>query len=185
MKPRPFEQLSHLGYEVGFIINHHWWRWFTIWFTSAFWVVCSYRVDRFCYLIFGNKWKIIRLAISPLLFLTRPWRGNCEIHYEAEIGPGLVVLHPTLGVVVSKYTIAGHNLILTGGNCIGASKRLNLGDIKIGDNVDLGANAIIIGPVQIGNNVRIGAGAVVVNNAESDGVLVGVPAKLVNRPPSE
>lgn len=46
----------------------------------------------------------------------------------------------------------------------------------------MGANAVIIGPVVIGNNVTVGASACVVKNAEDGAVLVGVPAKNINRP---
>jgi hypothetical protein len=40
------------------------------------------------------------------LFFLRPWTGRCEIHYQADIGRGLRVLHPTLGVVISPRGLA-------------------------------------------------------------------------------
>jgi len=45
-----------------------------------------------------------------------------------------------------------------------------------GDNVYVGAGAKIIGDISIGNNVRIGANAVVVKNIPDDMLAVGVPA---------
>ncbi len=45
-----------------------------------------------------------------------------------------------------------------------------------GDNVDIGAGAKILGPIRIGNNVRIGANAVVLCDVPDDHVAVGVPA---------
>ena len=53
---------------------------------------------------------------------------------------------------------------------------------RIGNNVDIGANACIIGNVQIGDNVVIGAGAVVVKDVPSDCVVVGNPAKPLPKP---
>lgn len=47
----------------------------------------------------------------------------------------------------------------------------------LGDNVYLGANAVIIGGVKIGNNSDIGAGAVVVNDVPDNNIAVGVPAR--------
>jgi serine acetyltransferase len=88
----------------------------------------------------------------------------------------LRILHQTLGVVVSKYTVAGEHLTLTSGNCIGVRRALRPGDIVLGDHVTLGANAVVLGPVRIGDRVRVGAGAVVVRDAEAGSVLVGVPA---------
>lgn len=49
----------------------------------------------------------------------------------------------------------------------------------IGDNVTVGANAIIIGPVKIGNNVIIGAGSVVVKDIPDNCVVGGNPAKIL------
>lgn len=49
----------------------------------------------------------------------------------------------------------------------------------IGDNVTVGANAIIIGPITIGNNVVIGAGAVVTKDIPDNSVVVGNPARII------
>lgn len=113
------------------------------------------------------------------MFLVRPWVRGAEIHYRAEIGKGMRILHPTLGIIVSGKSVCGENLVLTGENCIGSRPGTAEGAIKIGNNVSLGANAVILGPVTIGDNVQIGAGAVVVKDAPSNVVLVGVPAHPV------
>ena len=83
-----------------------------------------------------------------------------------------MVLHPGLGVVVSGSTIAGENLTLTGGNCIGIRQSVNTGELVLGDGVYLGANAVVLGPVKIGNQVVIGAGAVVIHDAPDHAILV-------------
>ena len=49
----------------------------------------------------------------------------------------------------------------------------------IGDNVKIFANAIIIGDVRIGNNVTIGAGTVVVKDIPDNAVVVGNPARII------
>jgi serine O-acetyltransferase len=111
----------------------------------------------------------------------RAMGGRGDIHYRAEIGPGLLVLHPELGVVVSGHAVVGANLVLTGGTCLGERAGADDQSYVIGDNVTLGANAVVIGPVRIGDRVTIGAGAVVVDEAPDGAVLVGVPAKPVQR----
>lgn len=113
------------------------------------------------------------------MFLVRPWVRGAEIHYRADIGRGMRILHPGLGIVVSGKAVCGENLVLTGGNCIGGRAGTQQGAIRIGDNVSLGANAVILGPITIGDNVQVGAGAVVVKDAPSNTVLVGVPAHAV------
>lgn len=48
--------------------------------------------------------------------------------------------------------------------------------IEIGDDVWIGANAVILPGVKIGNNVVVAAGAVVTKDVEDDSIVAGVPA---------
>ena len=49
----------------------------------------------------------------------------------------------------------------------------------IGDNVIINAGAKIIGPVRIGDNVEIGANSVVVKDVPSNCVVAGIPARIL------
>lgn len=49
----------------------------------------------------------------------------------------------------------------------------------IGDDVEINAGARIIGPVRIGNNVIIGANAVVVKDVPDNCVVAGIPARII------
>ena len=180
---RAATQLSHLAYETRRFNGSKWWRWGGVWFTDGFWAVASYRLSRSAYLALGPAWSATRVVCSPMLYAMRPWSGRCEINYHADIGRGLRVLHPTLGVVISGKTIAGENLILVGGNCIGGRKPVRHGDIRIGDNVMLGANATVLGPITIGDGVQIGAGAIVVRDVGDQEIVVGPRASA--RSPSQ
>ena len=51
----------------------------------------------------------------------------------------------------------------------------------IGDNVMIGAGAVIIGDISIGNNVRISANAVVLSDIPNDSIAVGIPARIIER----
>lgn len=177
----PFDQLRYLGFELKLMVNNRWWRWITCWFGGSTGVIVSYRLDRFFFLLLGKAWPLLRILFFPLFLFLRLISANHQIHYQADIGKGLRVLHPPLGIVVSGNTIAGKNLILTGGNCIGGRESMVHGDLVLGDNVTLGANAVILGPVHIGNDVSIGAGAVVIDSTPDRVVLVGVPAKIVKQ----
>jgi len=108
-----------------------------------------------------------------------PWLGRVEIHYRADIGKGFILLHPTLGAVISPASVIGENLTLTGGNCIGGRKKLSTGDISIGDNLTMGINSVVLGPIKIGNNVQISPGAVVTNDVENDKVVVAIPSRVI------
>ncbi|MGA1941040.1 acyltransferase [Arcobacter sp. YIC-310] len=54
-----------------------------------------------------------------------------------------------------------------------------LGEIKIGNNVFIGANSIILPNVSIGDNVVIGAGSIVSKSVESNCIAVGTPCKKI------
>jgi serine acetyltransferase len=172
-----WQQIEFLGYEVKRINGKgKWWRWLGCWFTATFWVIASYRIERALYLAFGPAWSLMRVILAPLIFLLRPWIGAGEISYIADLGRGLRVLHPGLGVVVTQHTHAGQHLVLTGGNCIGGWP-----EIVLGDNVMMGVNSVILGPVRIGDNAQIGAGAVVVKDVPDNETVVGVPAHPLKR----
>ena len=53
------------------------------------------------------------------------------------------------------------------------------GQIKSGDNTNIGWNAIILPGVSIGKNCIIGAGAVVAKDIPDNSVAAGVPAKVI------
>lgn len=125
----------------------------------------------------GGKYKYFRVLLLPLLILLKSM-SNIDIHYAANIGSGLVVLHHSLGIVINGQVVIGKNLTLTGGNVIGVGRK-RATKFTIGDNVSLGANAVIVGSVCIGDNVIIGALACVTRNYSSGCTLVGVPAKPI------
>jgi maltose O-acetyltransferase len=52
-------------------------------------------------------------------------------------------------------------------------------DIHIGSGCFLGANAVVLGGVTIGENVIIGAGAVVTKDIPSGSFATGIPARVV------
>ena len=55
--------------------------------------------------------------------------------------------------------------------------------ISIGDNVFLGARAMILKGVSIGDDAVVGAGSVVVDDVPAGAVVAGVPARVVARTP--
>ena len=50
--------------------------------------------------------------------------------------------------------------------------------VLIGNNVWIGAHAVILPGITIGNNAIIGAGAVVTKDVPDNAVMTGVPAKI-------
>lgn len=119
------------------------------------------------------------------LFLYRvfvEWFMCVELSWNTEIGPGLQLWH-VHGLVVHPRTRIGKNCSLRQSTTIGvkqdASGNNNDNAPVIGDNVDIGANAVVIGAIQIGDNVSIGAGSVVVKDISPNAVAVGNPARII------
>lgn len=174
-----FQQFEFLFYDTRRMNNVSWWRWLSCWFTPAFWSVASYRIERSFYLLMGRGYQVVRVFISPLIFLLTPWLRPVDIHYKAQIDKGMIVLHPSLGLIISAHAVIGKNLVLTGGNCIGAFKQTEPGDLTIGDNLSMGVNSVILGPARIGNNVTLSPCTVAHNNIPDNTVLIGpTPEKI-------
>ena len=115
----------------------------------------------------GRKHKILRGIAS--LFLP----GITSIEIGGDIAGGLYISHNYAVVYVSS---AGKNFNVKPGVVCGNVK----GKYPvIGDNVMIGANAVIIGGVRIGNNVKIGAGACVTHDVPDNCTVVGNPGRIV------
>lgn len=50
----------------------------------------------------------------------------------------------------------------------------------IGENVYIGPGAKVFGKITIGNNVAIGANAVVTKDVPDNAVVAGIPSKILN-----
>lgn len=94
---------------------------------------------------------------------------------------GLTIYHAN-GIIINAKARVGKNCKLHGDNCIG-NDGVNDQNVPIlRDNVDIGIGAKVVGKVEINSNVKIGANAVVLKGTyDEDAILVGIPAKNINR----
>ncbi len=104
-----------------------------------------------------------------------------EIHPGATIGQHLFIDHG-MGVVIGETAEVGKCVTLYHGVTLGGTS-LNKGKRHptLEDNVVVGAGAKVLGNIIIGANSRIGANAVVVKSVPPDSVVVGVPGQVVDR----
>ena len=115
----------------------------------------------------------------PYFFITYYF---LDIHISpwVKIGKGLYIHNK--GVIIADSVVAGDNLTLIGPLTIGVERHLGKADAAvIGDNVIIYSGARIIGKAVIGNNVVIGANAVVLKDIPSNSVVGGVPARIIKR----
>jgi putative colanic acid biosynthesis acetyltransferase WcaB len=130
---------------------------------------------------------------SPLWWLTVPyliwyeltiiWGLGIELRYKAKVGPGLKLYHGH-ALVVNDGVVIGARCALRHCTTIG-SKQLPDGSESacpvLGDDVNVGANAVILGPIKIGDRAVIGAGAVVVKDVPAGAVVGGNPARVIRQ----
>lgn len=121
----------------------------------------------------------------PLAFVFKAvgivWAG-ADIHPEAQIGPGFMLAHAT-GVTIGADVRAGRNLRVNTGTQVGAMRLTEPLDPSrptfIGDDVYLGAHAMILQDCHIGDGAIVGANSVVTKDVPPRAVVSGIPAKLV------
>lgn len=118
---------------------------------------------------------IPRLISQIMRFLT-----GIEIHPGAKIGKGLFIDHG-IGVVIGETAEIGKNCVMfhnvtLGGTGHHKKKR----HPTIGNNVLIGTGATLLGPIEVGNNVKIGAEAVVINrDIPSNCTVVEAPGRII------
>ena len=107
-------------------------------------------------------------------------RYGISIPYNTAIGPGFYIGHAG-SIVVSPKARIGKNCNISCGVVIGETFRgERTGVPQIGDYVYIAPGAKIIGNIRIGNNVAIGANCVVTRDLPDNAVAVGVPAKVIS-----
>jgi len=152
-----------------------------VFFTQGFWAIFQYRIASYFY----KKIKIQPFKILVQLFFL-PWQKTIEIFTgisipaSAQIGNSFYIGHFG-GIILNSRTIIGDNCNISQGVTIGVSGiDENRGVPVIGNNVYIGANAVIAGKITIGDNVLIGACSLVNKSLPDFSVAGGVPAKIIS-----
>ena len=119
----------------------------------------------------------LRLAARLISQFSRAITG-IEIHPGATIGERLFIDHG-MGLVVGETAVIGNDVVLfhnvtLGGRSMTRGKR----HPTVGDRVVIGAGAKVLGPIWIGDDAQIGANAVVVKDVPDAAIAVGVPAQV-------
>ena len=82
------------------------------------------------------------------------------------------------GVIIDSLVFIGHETIIKKYSTL-YSGALVAGNIRIGENVEIGMGAKVIQNTEIGENTVIGAGSTVINNIPSNVIAVGTPCKPI------
>ena len=152
--------------------------WAIVWFLLAAWTPKCFRIWRvFLLWLFGAKIKG-----KPFVFSSARIYAPFNVTFEKAscVGPRVEIY--SLGKVhLGCRCVISQETFLCGGSHDLSSSRLPLtiGDIEIGDDVFIGARAMILPGVSIGRGAVVGAGAVVAKDVSDWKIVAGNPAKEI------
>jgi serine O-acetyltransferase len=102
-----------------------------------------------------------------------------EIHPGATIGRRFFIDHGA-GVVIGETTEIGDDVLLYQGVTLGGTgTEKGKRHPTLGNSVVVGTGAKILGNIRIGDNVKVGAGSVVVHPVPDNSTVVGIPGRVV------
>ncbi len=150
------------------------------WAAQGFWALVCYRFGRWRY---GVRPILLRKFFS---LVYRIWFKlvqvicGIELPCEAQIGSHFVIDHFG-GIIISGYAKFGEHCRVRNGVVVGLRRVDEPIAPIIGNHVDIGAGAKLLGPIRIGNNVLIGANAVVLCDVPDNSIAIGIPAVIKQR----
>jgi serine O-acetyltransferase len=149
--------------------------------TQGLWALAEYRFSHWV-------WKSVRVPVvrQVLRLVGMVWHKAVEIttgidvNICATVGPGLYIGHFG-GIFISGAAVIGENCNISQGVTVGLAGR---GDQRgapvIGNRVYIAPGAKIFGPIRIGDDVAVGANAVVTKDLPPGATAAGVPARVIN-----
>jgi len=150
------------------------------WSCQGFWVMVVYRFGCWRYTI---KSGLIRKPFSLLykvLYKFIQVITGIELPCEVTVGKNFRIDHFG-GIVISGFASFGDNCVIRDGVTVGLRRVDDPVAPQIGNNVDIGTGAKVLGGITIGDDVVIGANAVVLEDVPPNSIAVGVPARIKTR----
>jgi serine O-acetyltransferase len=144
---------------------------------QGLWVMAVYRFGRWRYRI-ENRWLRLPFSILYKIFkLLSQILTGIDLPCEVTIGRRFRIEH--FGdIIISGDTVFGDDVVIRNGVTVGLKRTNERGAPVIGNRVDIGAGAKILGAIRIGDDVVIGANAVVLRDVPAHSLAVGVPAQI-------
>ena len=138
-------------------------------------------VHRFGNWRMGVRPKLLRAPFSMLyrlLFLMVEIATGISLPYTVQVGRRVRIWHHS-GIILHARAI-GDDTNIRQNTTMGIAVTHRLTDIPtIGARVDIGCGVCILGNVHVGDDAKIGANAVVLSDVPAGATAVGIPARVV------
>ena len=148
---------------------------------QGLWALTVYRLSNRLYK--SAIFKPLKKLLLGFAVIHQKWIEivtGISIPYAVTIGKQFYIGHFG-GIIINANVVIGDNCNISQGVTIGVSGRgENRGVPSIGNNVYIGANAVIAGPITIGDNCVIAANTLVTKSMDANAVVAGVPGVIVN-----
>lgn len=148
-------------------------------FEQGFWAIAVHRLGNWRM----GRPKILRAPLTLLylvLFKVVEWTCGITLPYTVRLGRRVRIWHHG-GMILHARSI-GDDVHIRQNTTFGVARRDRLHAIPtIGDRAEIGCGACILGDVRIGEDTVIGANAVVLTDVPPGSTAVGVPARILDR----
>ncbi|BCY27234.1 serine O-acetyltransferase [Flavobacterium okayamense] len=151
-----------------------------VFFTQGFWAITQYRL---AHSVYKMGFPIVKQLLQLIMLL---WQKVIEITTGISIPASVTIGHSFYighfgGIILNAKANIGNNCNISQGVTIGVSGQGEKRGVPvIGNDVYIGANAVLAGKILIQNNAVIGACSLVTTDVEENAVMVGVPAVKVS-----
>lgn len=148
----------------------------------GFWALLVYRFGHARFII-GNKilrapWTIVYVVLHKLVEII----CGITIGSTAVIGRRFSIEHHGC-IVIHGASVIGDDCLIRHGVTLGNTGYGDpFGAPTVGNRVQIGAGAKILGRIRVGNDVIIGANAVVIRDVPDQTAVGGVPARALRTP---
>jgi serine O-acetyltransferase len=155
----------------------------------GFWMVATHRLQSHARTLASPLVRLPLLATCKAASLLWQSVWGVRLSEQAAIGPGFCLIHPRDVVVgrahIGEDCLVFHEVTIEGATGEGATGEGGSGGPELGDHVDVYVGAKVLGDIRIGDDVKIGANCVVTNDVAPgcDAVVAAgrtIPASIVS-----
>jgi serine O-acetyltransferase len=146
-------------------------------FEMPVWAVAIFRFGKWAQRVRLLPLRKVWLVIYFFLYKISEALSGIRISSHSEIGPGLMIHN--FGGVIIRGNVGKNCTVVQGAQLISRADGKEAGWPTLGDNVYVGSGAKVLGNIHIGHNVRIGANAVVMTDVLDNSVVMPPESRII------